>query len=85
MLNEDMLVFAEEYLDDAIIGETEDGRPVYDFERLLDAIVNNTEMDESEADDWIGYNMIRSLPYLPASRRPVILFRYMEVDDSEID
>ena len=76
-------------LDKAIIG----ARPnavgdfviVYDYEMLVDAFVDEgvTQDEEiaayEEAEEWVQYNTLRSLPYM-GPRAPVVLLR---VDDPD--
>lgn len=53
-----------ESLDDAMIGCTQTGRAVYDYELLVKAFMKGDEMTESDAEEWISYNTLRTLPYL---------------------
>ena len=50
--------------DDAFIGVTTDGRAVYDFDLMIQWLMENEEMDEFEAVEWIEYNTLRALPYM---------------------
>ena len=69
---EGLTVLGPRYLDTAIIGVTDDNRVVYDYDKLRTAFMKAEGWDEEESDDWINYNTIRSLPYIPNS--PVIMF-----------
>ena len=69
---EGLTVLDPRYLDTAIIGVTDDNRVVYDYDKLRTAFMKAEGWDEEESDDWINYNTIRSLPYIPNS--PVIMF-----------
>lgn len=66
------IVLEPDYLDDAIIGITDDARVVYDYDKLKSAYMDAEGWDEEAADDWISYNTIRSLSYVPNS--PIIMF-----------
>lgn len=49
--------------------------------KLIDSLLtawNMSEEDSQEAIDWIEYNTIRSLPYLPEEYRPIICFECLE-------
>lgn len=59
--------------DDALIGVTEDGRAVYDFEKMVDWLVDEVGMADDEAVEWIEYNTIRALPYM-GSDAPIIMY-----------
>lgn len=61
----------EEY-NDAVIGYTTDGRLVYDYDKMVACLVKQDDMEEIEAMEWIDYNTVRSLPYIPEA--PVIIY-----------
>jgi len=69
---EDTLFLDPDYLDEAIIGLTHDGRVAYDYDKLVAAFVTHDNMDAEAATEWIEYNTIRSLPYY--SQAPVIIY-----------
>jgi len=73
LLDEGMIVFQETEYDEAIIGTTEDGRAVYDYILLVEAVSKSQGLTDQEAAEWVDYNMIRSLPYLPQDRRPIVI------------
>lgn len=49
--------------DNSIIGFTDDGRAVYDYNRMIDELMEDDGISEEEAQEWIDYNTIRSIPY----------------------
>lgn len=53
---EDVIVFEEPSYDTAFIGVTTDNRAVYDYDKMLEWLVNNESMDWDEAADFISYN-----------------------------
>lgn len=59
--------------DDALIGVTSDDRAVYDYELMVEWLINTEGFTEEEARDWIDYNTLRSLPYM-GEGAPVILY-----------
>lgn len=59
-------------LDSAIIGQTIDTRVVYDYDLLVKAFMDTEGWNEEDAIDWISYNTIRALPYMPNS--PIIVY-----------
>jgi hypothetical protein len=65
-------VFKNPDFDTAIIGTTDDGRAVYSFEKMVDFLVENENMDYEESIEFIEYNTIRSLPYI--ANAPVIVY-----------
>ena len=62
--------------DDALIGVTEDERAVYDYNKMVEWLVENEEFTEEEAADWISYNTIRALPYF-GEGCPIIMYPLM--------
>jgi hypothetical protein len=69
---ENAVVFDNPSFDTAIIGTTYDGRVVYSHEKMVDELVDKEGMTTEEAEDFISYNTIRSLPYI--ENPPVIVF-----------
>jgi len=63
--------------DDALIGVTSDDRAVYDYELMVEWLINTEGFTEEEARDWIDYNTLRALPYM-GEGAPVVLFRLWE-------
>lgn len=59
--------------DDALIGVTEDGRAVYDYEKMITWLVETEGFTELEAIEWIDYNTIRALPYMGPDA-PLIMY-----------
>ena len=59
--------------DDALIGVTEDGRAVYDYERMVEWLVEEDGFTQDEAVEWISYNTIRALPYA-GPMAPIVMF-----------
>jgi len=71
--DESLLLEPRESLDEALIGATQSGRAVYDYDLLVNSFMANEEMSESEAVEWISYNTLRSLPYYPNAPYVVIM------------
>ena len=70
---DDALLIDPDYLDEAIIGVSHDGRAVYSHKLLIEAYVKHDGMTPEDAEEWISYNVIRSIPY-EGERAPIILF-----------
>ena len=62
-----------ESYDDALIGVSEDGRAVYDYEKMVDWLVDKYSWADDEAVEWIEYNTIRALPYF-GDKAPIIMY-----------
>ena len=63
--------------DTALIGVTQDDRAVYDYDLMVEWLMEDQGFTEEEAVDWIDYNTIRALPYMGADG-PIVLHRFLE-------
>ncbi|MBQ9030135.1 MAG: hypothetical protein IJV41_02440 [Oscillospiraceae bacterium] len=63
--------------DDALIGVTNDDRAVYDFELMIQWLMEKDGFTYEEAVDWIEYNTLRAFPNM-GEGAPVILYRLLE-------
>ncbi len=70
---EDVIIFSGDTYDDALIGVTSDNRAVYSFEEMVHWLMERDEMTETDAIEWIEYNVIRSLPYA-GEAGPIIVY-----------
>ena len=70
---EDVAYLINYSYDDALIGVTEDGRAVYDYNRMIEWLVATEGFTEEEAMEWIDYNTIRALPYM-GENAPIIVY-----------
>lgn len=64
-------VFENPDYDEAIIGVTINGRVVYDFNKMINHLVEKEGMSEEEAMNYISYNTIRAGEYI--DNAPIIL------------
>lgn len=71
---EDVVIFKDEGYDDALIGISEDGRAIYDFDLMVEWLMKVDGITSEEAIEWIEYNTIRSLSYA-GSGAPIIMYR----------
>ena len=68
------VTFLTEYsYDDALIGVTEDGWAVYDYEKMIQWLMDTEGWSCEEAMEWIDYNTLRSLPYM-GEGAPIIMY-----------
>lgn len=70
---EDVVIFENYSYDDALIGVTEDGRAVYDFDKMVAWLVETEDFTAEEAIEWIEYNTIRALAYM-GDDAPIIMY-----------
>ena len=57
--------------DNSIIGITFDGRLIYQYDEMVKELMQDDEIDELEAIEFIDYNTIRALPYM-GEKAPLI-------------
>lgn len=77
---EGVVILSSYSYDDALIGVSDEGRAIYDYDLMVKWIVDNTEMDETEAVEWIDFNTIRALPYA-GKNAPIIMYRLEGEED----
>ena len=76
-LPEDAIVFDNMSYDGSIVGVTTDGRVVYDYDKMIEELMEDEGCSYEEAADWIDYNTIRALPYA-GENAPIIMYRILE-------
>lgn len=67
------IVFDNYAYDNSIIGTTFDGRAIYEYYSMINELSEDSEMSIYDAEDWINYNTIRSLPYING-KKPMIVY-----------
>ena len=69
------VMFLTDYsYDDALVGVTTDKRAVYNYDAMVEWLVEQEEFeDDIEAMEWIDYNTILAIPYF-GSTAPVIYY-----------
>ena len=70
---EDVKYLTNYSYDDALIGVSEDGRAIYDYEKMVEWLMKEEGWTDEEAVDWIEYNTIRALPYM-GEGAPIIMY-----------
>ena len=64
--------------DTALVGVTEDNRAVYDFNKMVEWLLETEDFDNPvDAIEWIEYNTIRALPYMGPDA-PIIMYPLLE-------
>ena len=58
--------------DNSIIGVTLEGGLIYSVERMIDEYMLDNECTYEEAWDWVSYNTLRAIGYLPEPRPKVV-------------
>lgn len=70
---EDVKFLVNESYDDALIGVSDDGRAIYDYDKMVNWLMNKYDWSVEEAVEWVDYNTIRALPYF-GEGAPIIMF-----------
>lgn len=81
---EDTVILDDPSFDDAIIGITEDGHLIYNYDFMVNNLVDNyikKGLNEDEAYtsaiEWISYNTIRAIPYMKSyGKEPIIAYSF---------
>ena len=81
---EDTVILDDPSFDDAIIGITEDGHLIYNYDSMVNNLVDNyikKGLNEDEAYtsaiEWISYNTIRAIPYMKSyGKEPIIAYSF---------
>lgn len=84
MGHEEALLFDGPDYDEAIVGVTDEGQVVYDYDKMVQILVDRDGYEEMEAIEWIEYNTIRALPYF--DNPPIVMNRLrLEEEDHGTD
>lgn len=59
--------------DTALIGVSEDDRAIYDYDKMIEWLMEEEDWSYDEAADWVNYNTIRALPYM-GEGAPIIMY-----------
>ena len=81
MGHEEAVIFDGPDYDEAIVGVTDEGLVVYDFDKMVEILVERDNMEEIEAIEFIEYNTIRAIPYI--ENAPIVMNRLRLEDDDQ--
>lgn len=70
---EDVKLLSYYTFDDALIGVIHDNRVVYDYNKMIEWLINYDHCNEDEAADWIDYNTRKEIGCL-GEDSPIILY-----------
>ena len=71
---EGVVIFKDYSYDDALIGVSDDNRAIYDYEKMVDWLVNVHNFTYTEAMEWIDYNTLRAITYY-GDDAPIVMYR----------
>ena len=72
----EIVIFDNPSYDTAIIGLSTNFEVVYDYDLMVEYLMNTEEFTVDDAIDFIEYNTMRALPYYISNHKPVIVRRY---------
>lgn len=78
---ENVIIFQEPSYDDALIGVDTSNRAVYDFNKMVEWLMKEDNIDETDAIEFIEYNTVRALSYM-GENSPIIVYP-IEKEDFE--
>lgn len=76
--HEDTIVFDNPEYDCAVVGVSEEGRLIYDFNKMVEHLMECDKMSQDDAVEFIEYNTIRAIPYA-GSMAPIIMYDITEM------
>ena len=72
---EDAVILEDPDYDSAIIGVSESGRVIYDYDKMVEWLMETDGMSQEDAVEFIDYNTVRALPYTSSyGNRPIIVY-----------
>ena len=74
MGHDEAIVFDGPAFDEAIVGVTDEGRVIYDYDMMVHCLRAEDGISEDEAIDFIEYNTMRALPYA-GPNAPIIMHK----------
>ena len=74
LLPDDSILFDNVSYDNSIIGTTFDGKAIYDYDLMIVELMQDDNISEADAIDWIEYNTLRSLPYA-GDKAPLVMMK----------
>lgn len=74
---EDVIILKNFSYDNALIGISDCGRAIYDFDLMVAYLMKEEGWSEEESIDWIEYNTLRSLPYA-GNKAPIVMHRLLD-------
>ena len=74
------VLFENPNFDGAVVGVSTDDRVIYDYDLMIEAgLRENPDWTIEDTVDWIEYNTIRSLSYIPDG--PIIQYKLFTEDE----
>lgn len=76
---EEVVLFKNEDYETALIGVSDDYRAVYDFDLMIEYLINKYGWSDIESIEWIETNTLRATPYGYEGRpAPIVIYKFAE-------
>lgn len=76
---EDSIVFENPDYESAMVGyDVNSGRIIYDYELMIEHLMEKDGMGYEEAMEFIDYNTVRACPYM-GDKAPIILEKFNQI------
>lgn len=62
--DQEIIMLDSPYFDKSVVGVTEDGRLVYDFDKMVKEYRKDERCSELDAIEFLEYNTLRAIPYM---------------------
>lgn len=72
-INENAVLFDNPDFDNSIIGISLDGNVIYGYEKMVEELMQDDNISEEEAIEFIDYNTLRTIPYISIGDKPIIM------------
>lgn len=74
---EETMFFRNPDFTTAIVGISEDNRVVYDYDKMIEFLVEYENMTYEDATDFVCSDTIRALHHFPGNK-PIVMFPFIE-------
>lgn len=76
---EEIVLFKNEDYDTALIGVSDDDRAVYDFDLMIEYLMNKYGWSDIESIEWIETNTLRAIPYgYMGKSAPIVIYKFID-------
>lgn len=70
--HDDAVVLEGDEFATAVVGVSNDGRVVYDYDQMMNCLVDTQHMSEDEALEWLENNTLRAIDYM-GPKAPIVV------------
>lgn len=74
---DEVLYFVDEGYDNALIGVSDCGRAIYDYDLMIEWLMKKYDWSTIESVEWIEVNTIKALPYF-GEKAPIIMYKLLD-------